>query len=500
MPQSDKKIGNAMIGDKVALSAGRMAGVQLLAKALDAIALVVVARFLTPEDFGLVALAASILLVANSLTSLPVVDVLVQKPELDERLIHTAFTLTVLRGALIAMLLWLIAEPLAVWLDDPRLAQIVRVIALGPLVEGFASPNMVGFLRAVNYVPLAWSRLIGRVASFCAVVAVAWVTQSWWALVAGLVVAPAVTACATHLMAPYRPRLRLRGMFEILPFAGWVTLSQMIFTLNQQADRFFVGAILGKAPLGQYAMAGSIASMASWTIATPVMQPLFSGFSRMTHDVPRLTRAYLKGQQIMVSVIAPLGFGVAAVAESLIPLVFGPQWNPSIPLIWWLGPTIALQMMSVPVHSLTMARARPRLLVFRELVSLGLRLPLTILAAWTLGLQWAVIVRCLASLLMVGFNLSLATRLLDVSVTHQLRACSRAVLAASIMAGGIVLFQHWVPAVDDVLLSTLRLTGAILFGAVLYAVALFGLWGMLRCPDGAETWMLGLCRRRLKVA
>ena len=480
-----------MIGAKVAESASRMALVQLLVKALDAIALLVVARFLTPTDFGLVALAVSILLVANALTRLPVIDVLVQKPKLEEQLVHTAFTLTALRGLSISIVLMLLAAPLSIWLDDARLLGIVCLIALSPLFEGLSSPNMVWFLRKVNYGPVAMTQMSGRIVSFIVILVIAVYSKTYWALVIGMVIAPFVTTFTTYILAPYRPRLRLNGMLDILPFAGWVTLSQVILTLNQQADRFFVGSVLGKASLGQYAMAGDIASMASWTIATPVMQPLFSGFSRMKNDMPRLTKAYLKGQQIMITIVAPLGFGLAAVADSLIPLAIGPQWQPSVALIWWLGPTIALQMMTVPVHSMTMALAKPKLLVLRELFALLVRLPITLLAAFWFGLLWAVIARCVTSFFIVGLNLSIATRLLNVTVIQQLVNCMRAVLSAFVMVAGITIFQYSVQGSASTLIAFLHLVSAIVIGGFIYTLSLLYLWRLAGCPDSAESWILG---------
>lgn len=496
-----------MIGTKVSRSASRMAVVQLLAKFFDFVALLVVARLLTPDDFGLVTLAGSVFLVANSLTELPVADVLVQRKELDERFLTSAFTLTALRGLLISAILLLLAPFVAQWLEDPRLETVIQVLAIAPVVQGLASPAMVRFLRDVDYVPLARTQLLGKLASFVAVLLLAWITRSYWALVAGLVVNPVVAAAATYVVAPWRPRLGIFGIRGILSFAGWVTLSRIIFTLNFQADRFFVGKILGKASLGQYAMSGDVATIATYTVAGAVMQPLFAGFARLSHERKRLVEAYLKGQQILITLVAPLGFGLAAVAESLVPLALGPQWLPTVPLIWLHGPALALQMMVVPVQSLTMAMAQPRLLVMRELIALLIRLPLTIWAAWSYGLLAAVMARAAVSVLMVLINLALARQLLQVPVLTQILSCGRAILASVLMAGVVVLVQAVLPTPQlgvgavQTALAVGHLLVCVGAGALAYVAALLLFWHAAGRPEGAETWAIAQAQpliRRLR--
>lgn len=485
-----------MIGNSVWRSAAVMTGVQLLVKSFDLIAVVIVARVLAPADFGLVILASSVLLVANALTELPVIDVLVQRATVETCDIDSAFTLTMLRGLLSATVMVLISGPLAVMFNDARLELIIKVLAIVPLAQGLSSPTMVYHLRAVNYAPVAQTQLIGKVVSFAAMITLAWLTRSYWALVTGLVAAPLIAAISTHFFAPYRPRLNTSGFADILNFAGWVTLSRIVFTLNQQADRFFVGSILGKAPLGQYAMGGDIAALPTYTVASAVMQPLFAGFARMKDDRARLAHAYLMGQQIMVTLIAPVGFGLAAIALPLITLLLGETWHPAVTVVWWLAPTIALQMLVAPVQSLAMALGRPRILVFREFVALILRLPLTLLAASMFGLAAAAATRSVTGVIIVLINLGIARRILDVTLSQQLINCHRCLFSAIIMSASVLAAQLLIPSAAGYLMQILELVALVFLGALFYFSSLFGLWLCEGSPNGAEEWILNKVLRR----
>lgn len=486
-----------MIGSKTTRSAALMVAAQLLAKTFDFVAVIVLARFLTPADFGLVALASSVMLIANSLTEIPVVEALIRNERLEQEDIDSAFTLTVLRGVVIALALLAVAQPFAEVFDDERLRPILMVMALAPLVQGFSSPNIAHALKAVNYGVMAKAQLIGKTASFMAMMVLAWVTHSYWALVAGLVANPAMTAIATHVLAPYRPRLSTRRFGDIFAFAGWVTLSRMVFTLNQQMDRFFVGAILGKTKLGFYSMAGDLSSMATFMVATPITQPLFAAFTTMVNEPERLRSAYLRGQQILFTVVAPIGFLFAALAEPFVRLALGEKWLEAVPLIQWLAPAIALQLLIIPTHALALAMGRPKVLVLRETLSLIFRLPPTLLAAWWFGLASAMAARSAAGTIMVFIMMSIARPLIGATLWRQIANCARAFLSIFIMVGFALALDHLVPLPDSTLGRVLELMGLVFAGIAIYTTTLLGLWAAFGRPTGAESWLLDILRRRL---
>lgn len=486
-----------MIGGKTTRSAVLMVAAQLVAKSLDFVAVIVLARFLTPTDFGLVALATSVMLIANSLTEIPVIEALIRNDRLEREDIDSAFTLTVLRGLVIALGLLLVAQPLATVFDDGRLRPILMVMALAPLIQGFASPNIAHALKAVNYGVMAKSQLIGKSVSFVAMMVLAWLTHSYWALVAGLVANPVFTALATHVLAPYRPRLSTRRFGDIFVFAGWVTVSRMIFTLNQQMDRFFVGAILGKTKLGFYSMASDLSSMATFMVATPITQPLFAAFATMAQDPERLRSAYLRGQQILFTVVAPIGFLFAALAEPFVRLALGEKWLEAVPLIQWLAPAIALQTLIIPTHAMAMAMNRPRILVLRESLSFLFRLPPTLAAAWWFGLATAMAARSVAGTIMVFVMMSIARPLIGATLWRQLANCSRAFVSTLLMVAGTVALDHLVPLPESTFGQILEMVGLIISGMAIYSVALFGLWMTFGRPDGAESWLSDILRRKL---
>ncbi|PTV94946.1 O-antigen/teichoic acid export membrane protein [Rhodobacter aestuarii] len=487
-----------MLKHKVARGAAHLGLFQLVGKVLDVVSVVVLARILVPEDFGVVALASSAMLIAAAVTELSAIDVLVQRKEIDEADVDAAFTLNILRGSLVLLAIIALALPLAWIYNDMRVAHAIMVLASVPFLNSLQSPALVHTLRQVNYGPTARIMLYGKLGGNILSITLALIWPSFWALVIGLVATSAISTVWSYRLCPYWPRIRFAGTKSILGFAGWVTASRIVFTLNQQGDRFFVGYILGKALLGQYTMGSVISSMATYALATPAMRPIFAAMSRLEGDSERMRRAYLQSQQALMLLILPIGIGLATVATEIVPLLLGNGWDMVVLAIWWLSPVIALQMMSIPVQALSMANGKPRLLTLRETIALALRLPATLIAAWGFGFLGALVARSLTGLAVIVMNLFIARSMIQVGVMRQIFGCWRSLVSAAVMAAAVVLLGQAFAAPPVFAMQILRLAGLIIAGLTLYGGVHLGFWILAGRPDGAEAFVLGMLRRRGK--
>lgn len=485
-----------MMKHKVAHGAAIMAIFQVASRILDMAALLVLARLLVPADFGLVAIATSVLLVLTALTELPVIDVLVQREQLKARDVDAAFTTNIIRGISVSALMVLLSFPFAELYGDQRLIPILCVLSLVPLGKNMESPALVYALRDVNYKPTANILLFGKFWGAILSIGMAFMTHSYWALIAGVTITAAASTAWSYVLAPYRPRIELKGVWALLTFAGWVTLSRIFFTMSQQGDRFFIGHMLGTAKLGNYTMGGDISSIATNSLAAPILRPMFAGMARIHSDLERLRAAYIRSQQALTMLVLPFGVGLAVVADRLVPLVLGPEWSDTRIVIWWIAPVVALQMLSVPVQAASMARARPETLALREGIALLLRLPATLLAAFYYGFEGAVIARSVTGVIIIVFNMGIAERLVGVSIPAQLLAVWRSLVSAAILAMAVLAAQSFMSTPSDLLLRATDLGALVLIGVASYGAAHFGLWWLGGRPQGAETFVLEMVRQK----
>jgi PST family polysaccharide transporter len=484
-----------MLSKKIAVSSALITGARLLTIGLDLILIAVLAQFLTPEDFGLVALANGVLLILRAISDQPVADVLIQRKTIEENDLRVAFTLSVVRGILMALFLLALAVPMARIYDDERLIPMMCVLATAPIFQGLMSPAMVRFTHAVDYLPLTLTQISARTVTFVVAVLVAFISKSYWALIISGIATPATATICSYFFSPWRPKFGYRGTKNILAFTGWVTCSRFITTLNSNVDRFFIGSILGKADLGRYTVGDNLSQAATFSFAGPLSNTLFAGFSRINNDSLRLRIAYLKGQEILAAGLLPLGFGLAALASPAVDVLLTPDWHETKWIIAILAPTIALQTMILGVQSISMALGKPRILAIREGISFALRVPLTIWAAWQFGLIGAALARSMAGIIIVYINLRIAQKILGISVLQQVAVCKRSILSVIVMSCLLWFFQAYVTTTWAPIY--ILLTG-IFVGATGYISCHFLIWRILGCPKGAETQLISGIRHILQ--
>ena len=478
-----------MLARRVFLASALLSFGRLFARMLDLVAALVVARFLSPADFGLVTLATASLMILRAITELPISEALQRSEELSPADIDTAFTLSALRGLLVTLLVAAAAWPMAALYDDSRLVPLMLALSAAPLAMGLRSPALVHFARAVNFAPTTVIDVIAKIGAFAAALAVAIVTRSYWALAISLIVPPLISTPASYLAAPYRPRFSLASTRAIVSFAGWVTLARFITTANGEADRFFIGGVLGKAALGFFAMGRSVATTASWAVGTPLMQAMMPGFARLQGDPGRLRQAYLKGQGMLVAAVMPLGVALGMLAEPMVAVALGSQWAEAAPVLAVFAPVGALATVTMPVHALVLALGRPRQLLMRDVAMFVLGIPAVVIGAWSFGLMGAAYARLLTGIVLTFLNLAIVDKLIGLGVARQIANCWRSALSAGIMAAVILLLGPMARGGQGTLHQALSLLLLASGGMAAYVAAHALLWLASGRPHGPERFL-----------
>ncbi|GGD72148.1 lipopolysaccharide biosynthesis protein [Croceicoccus mobilis] len=471
-----------MLARKVFASSAIFSISRFAGRGLDIFAALVMARFLSPADFGVVTLGLAALMILESFSELPVADALVREKELRRAHLDTAFTLSFLRGIAIAAVLILASYPMALIYDDQRLVLLICLLALAPLAKGLLSPLMVKFTREVNYQPTAIIDVTSRIVAFVLAVICAWWTESYLSLVVLSVTPQVIQAVVTYIWAPYRPRFCLSETRTILSFAGMVTISRVLATLSSESDRFLIGGFISKSALGFFSMGRSVATTASWAVAMPLITVLYPGLSKVRDDEPRFRRSYLRGQAMVVMAIMPLSLTLALLAEPLVRLGLGEEWMEVVPVMRALALVGTVATLSMPAQAIALTLNQPRQLIWREAATLIVSLPTVVLGAIYYGLMGAVMGRVLASLIHTIMSLEMVSRLSGITIMKQITNVWRTIVASAVfslflyfaaehLTGGEWLYQ----------LLALAVTGII--GVAIFAATHLVLWKLSGSPD-----------------
>ena len=480
-----------MLASKVASGALWMVAARLTAKMLDLVAMLIVARLLVPADFGLFALAAGVVLVLNAATDLSVGNAIIQMRDPQKRAYDTAFTLNVIRGITLAVGIAAAAYPFAAVYGDPRLRGILFALTAIPLARGLISPRMAHLQRELRFRPMFYLEAGGKLAAFLASVTVALATHSYWALVAGMIAAPAISTVISYRFAPYRPALGLGNWRQILAFSGWISLSNAVNMLNWQADRFLIGGRLGTGVLGQYAVGSELASLPTNAPIMPMIQALYAGFAKLSADLPKLRAAYLTSQCVAMALALPIAIPISVFAYSIVAMALGPGWSATAFVVQVLAPVFAVQMLTAPAQAIAMAKGRTSSIFGRDLISLAIRLPLIFAGMYIAGLTGVVWARVGSGLIVILLNLLLMKRMLGTGVVRQVIAPWRSYVSGIVLAAFLV----WVGDSYSLLSSgnignIPELAAVILGGLFIYAATHLGLWWINRPVNSAERKLL----------
>lgn len=452
----------------------------------------VLARLLTPADFGLVAIASTVAFVIASITQLSLSQALIQHRDPSEDHFHSAWTLNLARAFILAALICALAWPIAWFYSDRRLIQIMLVLGACTILSGGVNPKLVIFSRTLVF----WQEFVlsvsQKVVGFIVAIAVAVIWHNYWALVASLVATQVCALILSYALIPYRPRVQVSQVRELLSFSIWLSLGQAVNTINWRADQLAIGYFLGNSSLGLYTVGDNLAVLPTREATAPLAQTLFPGFSRMTADLPRLREAYQRAQALLCAVALPVGAGFALVAHPLVLLTMGPKWVSAVFIVQLLSGILALQTLSSALQPLAMALGETRDLFVRDIINLIIRIPLILIGLIFGGLPGIVYARCVSGSLSTLINMAMTKRLLNLPISDQFKANTRALTSALLMI--IVTWtigREFNPGQDAILLFT-QILVMVVVGAATYIMTIFILWRLAGRPSGPESEIASL--------
>lgn len=479
-----------MLAMKTLLGAGWLVSSRFLGRGIDFVTLLVFARMLTPADFGLVAMALTLVLIVDTVLEVPVVQALVRLENIETEQLDTGFTLAVIRSSVIALVLLAGAWPFAAFNGEPALSPVICTLALGPVARGFASPAMVFAMRELGFRQTFIMEVVGKIVAFAAAMATLLLGGSYWALVANFTAVSVAAVAASYVLAPYRPRLSLARLRDFAGFFGWFSSAQLVAALNWQFDRLLIGAVKGKESLGPYTVANDMAVLPTQSLIGPALQPVMAAFARISNDRERLRFAFLKAARFAMLIAVPASLGIALTADLVVALLLGPKWTEAAPLLQLL----ALAVMPIPyfqtLYSLSLAIDRPYIIFRMNLCDLSLRLILISAAFHSFGVLGVGYGRVLLSGLMFVVYLFQLRALVGIGLMAQLANIWKVAVAAAVMAGGVLALRHHLAPLG--LPGFVEIAVVAAAGAGLYVTTLLGLGMRLLLGGGrlelADRW------------
>lgn len=456
----------------------------------------ILARLLVPDDFGIVAMASLVVALIDTLLDLGVGSALVQNRSADRDDFNTAWTLGLLQATFAAGLIAFIGAPLAAdYFNDPRVVDVLRVMALSVLIGGLQNIGIVMFQKDMEFGRDFRFLFLRRIIGFAVTIALALWLQSYWAMVFGALAGRLGGVVLSYLLHDFRPRLSLARISELWSFSQWILVRSLGSYGATQTDKIIVGRREGASTLGAYTLADEIAAMPTGELLAPLGRVLFPAFVRVADQPEELRRIFCLAFGVQVLVALPAGVGLALVAPIAVPLLLGSQWTMAIPFVQ------ILSLMSIGIalaHGggyLLLTLGKVRLLAVVTWLQFALLLWLVLLAfpashaAGIAGIRLAVSVTGMLILLALVMRVMPTIRLLDL-----ISSAWRPVTATGLMAMSL-----WYIDMPPTLSPPWLLLAQIALGASSYGFTLLALWRLSGCQEGAESFLLDKLRMKQSI-
>lgn len=461
------------------------------------------ARLLVPEDFGLVAMAMTVIALVELMSYLGLEMVLIAHDAPTRQHYDTAWTLNFCVVMLCALVTALASYPASLFFNEPRLTAIMLVIAASWAVQALENIGTVDFRRYMQF-DREFAYLTGqKVVGFVTTVISAFLLRSYWALVAGIVASRIAGVALSYKMHPMRPRWCLSQWRQMLSFTGATLVNGLLHSAGAKVPHIFVGRMMGAAPLGIYSVGEEIASLPVTEIVDPVGRALFPGYSRLAADLTTLGDYVLRVNGMVMTAVLPACAGIALLAGPAVTFALGDQWLAAIPVVQVLAITAGCSAIRSNSWSIYYSVGRPYLITrlwLVKLLVLGILIWPLFSQFGLLGVAYADLVSTVAMLLA---DVGTLLKTLRLTLVRYLGAIWRPAIATLMMALAVqaatAKISVFTPLPGSTFGSATILLLGSLIGVTAYVVALLLLWRIAGRPEGIETLVLRRAQRMFVV-
>ena len=469
-----------------------MIGLRWVLRLLGVANIAILARLLTPGDFGVVAMATAVVGFSRVFFELGVDYALIRKNDATAMHFNAAWTIRLIQSICLAYLLIFIAPYASTYYEDPRVVPLLGVLAVSIVVQGLTNIGIVTFRKDLEFEKEFKFMVVSKLVSTAVTIAMALTLRSYWALVLGILAAYIIECSLSYAFHAFRPRLTLESGSEIWSFSKWIVILHILNYVTLRFDRILIGGLVPAARLGQYTMGVEVSQMATTELIAPISRAIVPGLAKLQSDAKRLRAAFLKTVGATTIVAFPAAVGLALVAPEVVPLFLGDQWIEAIAIV---------QIASIHLMMGTLGSAGTNLFLvagdLSKLITLSAIRAVTFLLLFFPMFEWGGIQGVLYFKVVLATAMSFAvlatvSRIHVIPVRQIIGQIWRPMAGSAAMAACVVLMSASVP--DAPMLALMYKT---IIGGLIYTITVSTLWWLFGRSDGIESEVQNLILTKL---
>lgn len=347
-------------------------------RVLDVIKTIILARFLQPREFGLIGISILLLESIDIFFQIGVHKQLIQKQGTIEKDLDLSWTILVVRGFVLCVILLLIAPWAANFFSEPRIMAIAPFLGFIFVLRGLENIKSVAFDRTFKFNKRFIYNLSSSLPDFLATVMAVFILRNFWAIIIGMTVGSAVQLIVGYILIPHKPRFRfeLNKAKRMIAFGKWISCSSILHCLIKGTGNFYSGKMLGLMQLGFYQLAYRIPNMLTEDVVQVTNAVLFPVYSRLQDKPEQLRKISFIALQYSLVLILPFTGAVYLLAGDFTKVFLGEKWLPIVPAVQILVFLAPARVIGIITGSFFLAVARPDIITKLQLGQFTLLLSL----------------------------------------------------------------------------------------------------------------------------
>ena len=442
-------------------------------RAFSFVRLIILARVLAPDDFGLMGIALLTMATLDTFSQTGFQAALIQKKDDIKSYLDAAWTVLILRGSILFAILYIIAPFAAHFFDAKEAEVIIRVISLSFLIQAFTNIGVIYFEKELEFNKFFIYSFVGTLSDFVVAVSAALILKNVWALVFGSLAGSTAMCITSYFIHPYRPKFdfHLGKAKELFGFGKWILGSSILIFLLTQGDDIFVGKLLGTTALGLYQLAYRISNMPATEITHVISQVTFPAYSKLQDNIEKLREAYLRVLQVTAFLSFPLAGLIFVLAPDFTRIFLGEKWMPMVPAMQVLAIFGAIRAFGATTGPIFQGVGKPNILT--KLAAIQLVMLIVIIYPLTnkfgiLGTAIAVVIPNLITQIIAGIQV---LNIIECDKADFIKLLLLPLIYTSMMISVLFIFIYYKNIINISVFLAMVLLGAVSYLVISY---LFG--------------------------
>jgi len=310
----------------------------------------ILARLLTPRDFGLVGMVTALTGVLGLFRDFGLSSAAIQRAHVTEEQKSTLFWINMLVGGILAALTLLMAPAISAFYHEPRLLGVTAALGVGFLFNAAGVQHGALLQRQMRFTALAVIDTLAQILSIAVGISMALLGYGPWSLVGMTLTAPLTTTAGSWIATAWIPGITRtwEGIRSMMRFGGTITLNSLVVYVGYNLEKVLLGRYWGADVVGIYGRAYQLTNIPTDNLNSSIGGVAFSALSRVQDDPQRLKSYFLKGYSLVLALTLPITLVCALFASDAILVLLGQKWRDAIPIFRLLAPTILIFAMINP--------------------------------------------------------------------------------------------------------------------------------------------------------